>query len=206
MLPTKSSADFTPEVNLRIPLHAGDKASKWEDPPSGADPGFPLGGRKCGPLGPGVCPLDPPLTLALKHRADISRSPKQGSQWPHKKEWCPPKQMCITMTVVCGLCVEEALIDCIYNRVDEAQTWPGRACLISISSLKYVCVSVCGEFRWNTTHILHIIATGDQENLQKLNCRILVPYFSIFYVTRPTLLLCKGPVTVCPKPWSTHVR
>ena len=28
-------------------------------------------------------------TLALKPRADINRSPKQGYQWPHKKNWCP---------------------------------------------------------------------------------------------------------------------
>ena len=30
-------------------------------------------------------------TLALKPRADITRSPKQGYQWPHKKDMCPPK-------------------------------------------------------------------------------------------------------------------
>ena len=28
-------------------------------------------------------------TLALKRRADITRSPKQGYQWPHKKDLCP---------------------------------------------------------------------------------------------------------------------
>ena len=31
-------------------------------------------------------------TLALKHRADVTRSPKQGYQWPHKKDLCPPKK------------------------------------------------------------------------------------------------------------------
>ena len=30
-------------------------------------------------------------TLALKPRGDIARSPKQGYQWPHKKDLCPPK-------------------------------------------------------------------------------------------------------------------
>ena len=30
-------------------------------------------------------------TLALKPRGDITRSPKQGYQWPHKKKSCPPK-------------------------------------------------------------------------------------------------------------------
>ena len=30
-------------------------------------------------------------TLALKPRADITRSPKQGYQWPHEKDMCPPK-------------------------------------------------------------------------------------------------------------------
>ena len=29
-------------------------------------------------------------TLALKPRADITRSLKQGYQWPHKKDMCPP--------------------------------------------------------------------------------------------------------------------
>ena len=30
-------------------------------------------------------------TLALKPRADVTRSPKQGYQWPHKKDLCPTK-------------------------------------------------------------------------------------------------------------------
>ena len=30
-------------------------------------------------------------TLALKSRGDITRTPKQGYQWPHKKNLCPPK-------------------------------------------------------------------------------------------------------------------
>ena len=29
-------------------------------------------------------------TLTSKIRADVTRSPKQGYQWSHKKEWCPP--------------------------------------------------------------------------------------------------------------------
>ena len=48
----------------------------------------------------GTCNLTcmPPLssnkavpTLALKPRGDITRSPKQGYQWPHKKDSCPAK-------------------------------------------------------------------------------------------------------------------
>ena len=30
-------------------------------------------------------------TLALKPRAYFTRSPKQGYQWPHKKDLCPTK-------------------------------------------------------------------------------------------------------------------
>ena len=30
-------------------------------------------------------------TLALKPRGDVTRCPKQGYQWPHKKDLCPPK-------------------------------------------------------------------------------------------------------------------
>ena len=30
-------------------------------------------------------------TLALKPRGDVTRSPKQEYQWPHKKDSCPPK-------------------------------------------------------------------------------------------------------------------
>ena len=29
-------------------------------------------------------------TLALKPRADVTRGPKQGYQWPHEKDLCPP--------------------------------------------------------------------------------------------------------------------
>ena len=31
-------------------------------------------------------------TLALKPRADVPSSPKQGYQWPHKKDLYPPKK------------------------------------------------------------------------------------------------------------------
>ena len=34
---------------------------------------------------------EPESTLALKPRTDITRSPKQGYQWPHKKDSCPTK-------------------------------------------------------------------------------------------------------------------
>ena len=32
-------------------------------------------------------------TLALKPRADVTRSPKQGYQWPHEKDLCPQKKI-----------------------------------------------------------------------------------------------------------------
>ena len=31
-------------------------------------------------------------TLALKPRTDVTRSPKQGYQWPHEKDLCPQKK------------------------------------------------------------------------------------------------------------------
>ena len=37
-------------------------------------------------------------TLALKPGGDVTRSPNEGFQWPHKKNLCPPiifKKMCI---------------------------------------------------------------------------------------------------------------
>ena len=49
-----------PEVNLRNSLHAGDKARK-----RGIHSGFETQG-------------------------DVTRSPKQGYQWPHGKDLCPP--------------------------------------------------------------------------------------------------------------------
>ena len=36
--------------------------------------------------------------LILKPREDVTRSPKQGYQWPHKKDWCSPK-ISITKTI-----------------------------------------------------------------------------------------------------------
>ena len=30
-------------------------------------------------------------TLALKPRGDVTRNPKEGYQWPHEKDLCPPK-------------------------------------------------------------------------------------------------------------------
>ena len=32
-------------------------------------------------------------TLALKPRGDVTRNPKQGYQWPQKKDMCPPKTL-----------------------------------------------------------------------------------------------------------------
>ena len=31
------------------------------------------------------------FTLDLEPMANVTRSPKQGYQWPHKKDRCPPK-------------------------------------------------------------------------------------------------------------------
>ena len=62
MLVTKRSAGVAPKMNLRIPLHAGNKAKK----PRGS-------------------------TLGLKPGADATRSPKQKYQQSHKKDWCPSK-------------------------------------------------------------------------------------------------------------------
>ena len=56
MRTAKRSAGVAPEVNLRIPLHAGDKTRKQGS------------------------------TLALKLRADVTRSPKAGlSVTPQKR-------------------------------------------------------------------------------------------------------------------------
>ena len=40
-----------------------------------------------------ICTPPPSVlpTLALKHRGNITRTPKQGYQWLHKKDLCPPK-------------------------------------------------------------------------------------------------------------------
>ena len=46
---------------MRNPLHAGENARK-----------------------PGIHP-------SFKPTADVPRSPKQGYQWPHEKDLCPPK-------------------------------------------------------------------------------------------------------------------
>ena len=52
---------WSPEVNLRYQLHAGDER------------------RERG------------ITLGWKPRVDFTRSPKQGYQWRHKNDLCPPK-------------------------------------------------------------------------------------------------------------------
>ena len=62
MLATKRSAVVAAEVNLRNLLCTGDKACKRAN------------------------------ALALKPRVDITGSPKQGYQWPHKRTYLyPPK-------------------------------------------------------------------------------------------------------------------
>ena len=60
---TKRSAGIAPEVNVRE--HATH---------------MPL---------PSVNKAEP--TVDLKPRGDVTRSSKQGYQWPHKKDSCPPK-------------------------------------------------------------------------------------------------------------------
>ena len=62
MLAAKRSAGVAPDMNLMILLHVGDK------------------------------PQARGSTLALKPRIDVTRSPKQGYQWPQEKDSCPPKK------------------------------------------------------------------------------------------------------------------
>ena len=40
--------------------------------------------------GSGACELGEGTNLALKPKEYITRSPKQGYQWSHKKDRCPP--------------------------------------------------------------------------------------------------------------------
>ena len=61
MLATKKSVGVAPEVSLR-------KYVSCTPPPPSANKTQP----------------------ALKPRVDVTRSPKQGHQWPHKKDLCPP--------------------------------------------------------------------------------------------------------------------
>ena len=45
-------------------------------------------------------------TLALKPRPDITQIPKQGYQWPHEKDLCPPKkyvQLCVKIMFTCKI-------------------------------------------------------------------------------------------------------
>ena len=60
LLPTRRPAGIAPEVNMRNQMHRGDK-----------------------PHNQGINP-------DLKPSVDIIRCPKQGYQWLHKKELCPP--------------------------------------------------------------------------------------------------------------------
>ena len=61
MLTVNKSAGVAPEVKPRKPLREGNKA----------------------------CQLG--IQLALKPRADVSRSTKQEYKWNHEKDFCPPK-------------------------------------------------------------------------------------------------------------------
>ena len=46
-------------------------------------------GIRCAQGGGGGSSQARESTLALKPRADVTRNPKQGYQWPHKKDLCP---------------------------------------------------------------------------------------------------------------------
>ena len=62
MLAAKRSAGVAPEMNLKDVLHIRPHQVRIRLP-----------------------------TLGLKLRGDVTRSPKQAYQWPHKKDLCPPK-------------------------------------------------------------------------------------------------------------------
>ena len=60
MLAVKRSAGVALEVNVRNSLRGGDKTQKQ---------GYPL--------------------WLWNQEVDVTRSPKQGNQWPHRKDSCP---------------------------------------------------------------------------------------------------------------------
>ena len=64
LIANKRSAGVTPEVNLRSPLLADNEAHTTEG-----------------------------SIFALKSWVDITRMPKYGYQWPHKKFLCPPRNI-----------------------------------------------------------------------------------------------------------------
>ena len=42
-------------------------------------------------------------TLALNSREDITRTPKQRYQWPHKKDLYPPKKLKTAVNIMCPI-------------------------------------------------------------------------------------------------------
>ena len=52
-------------------------------------------------------------TLALKPRVDVTRSPKQGYQWPHERDLCPPKIL-FRQKNVCMICVISPLVFMVF--------------------------------------------------------------------------------------------
>ena len=78
MLAAKRSTGVAPEMNLRATM-LGAKRS------AGVAPEMNL--RECVTHMPLPSQIRLP-TLAVK--PDITRSPKEGYQWPHKKDSCPP--------------------------------------------------------------------------------------------------------------------
>ena len=54
-------------------------------------------------------------TLALKPRADISRSLKQGYRWSHKNDWCPPEIQHIKYGVPAGFLSLNLTFYCSYG-------------------------------------------------------------------------------------------
>ena len=65
-LATKRSADVEPEVNLRIPLHAGDKACK-----GGIHSGFETQGRRQQKSKPGVSVATPKRLMSSKLKKNL---------------------------------------------------------------------------------------------------------------------------------------
>ena len=59
-------------------------------------------------------------TLTLKPRVDLTRSPKQGYHWPHKKILCPPIFLLIKDLLTTGRYVYHPLLPLSVNKDDPA--------------------------------------------------------------------------------------
>ena len=76
-------------------------------------------------------------TLALKPRGDVIRSPKQGYQWPHKKDSFPPKILKKTKKKQ-WICVPPS--NCVWHITDEFDLIPSKLFVTRKSS----CVNARG--------------------------------------------------------------